>query len=475
MKLGGADMVWIKDIPDDDDLAKEVKRYALILETHRKRGAGQEGNCLALIDPALYSLDYELTHLLPSPIESPAAALDVATLGDRPGSFEAWEKVVAKLNKDIETKDNLYMIHQSEGCNYTFCWLPTDIRVNADGSVDIKSYINNLHPTKSAAFYVTLSKVLANTIPLVEQVLTDLAHPIDLRVPIVDDDKCVVQFTAPYPDDDTWGRVDSEADDDEVWDAWEEGIVYTEPVPSPFAKPERPLLPYSLRGEELQVVVEMQNIHLMPDEPETTEIKWQNSGIPTDKIVATSIWYYDVENVVVSDIKFRDPVGTYEELDIFCSILEKKAFAYAYGHDGDCGEGYDYSQPSGSTEIKSGRVVCFPNSYQYCKPLVKLADASKPGHVKMLLFYFAHPGVRLPSTSIVAPQQQDWWAERAFAVPPFKNLPGELCHMIRQQVAMPMSLEKARERYHGPWLHSHRYDGECEIYDAYFHYGYILG
>ncbi|KAJ2847315.1 hypothetical protein GGI22_006011 [Coemansia erecta] len=466
-------MVWIKDIPDDDDLAKEVKRYAHILETHCKQVAGQEVNCLALLDPAMYSLDYELTHLLPSPIGSPAAALDVATLGDRPGSFEAWKKVVADLNKDIETEDDLYMIYDRVYCNYHFGWLPTDIRVNTDGSVDIKSYINNLHPTKHAAFYAILSKVLANTIPLVEQVLTNLAHPTNLRVPIVDDE--CVQFTAPHPEDDTWGEIDSEADDDEVWNAWEEGIIYTEPVPAPFAKPERPLLPYSLRGEELQVAVEMQNIQLTPDEPETTNIKWQNSGIPTDKIVATSIWYYDVENVVVSDIKFRDPIGEHEELSLINNILEKKVFSYVYGVTDDIGKGYGYSQPSGSTEIKSGRAVCFPNSYQYCKPLVKLADASKPGHVKMLLFYFAHPGVRLPSTSIVAPQQQDWWAERAFAVPPFKNLPGELCHMIRQQVAMPMSLEKAHERYHGPWFHSYRDDGEFEVYDTYVHYGDILG
>ncbi|KAJ1885011.1 hypothetical protein LPJ81_006980, partial [Coemansia sp. IMI 209127] len=137
MKLGGADMVWIKDIPDDDDLAKEVKRYAHILETHHKRVAEQEDNCLALIDSALYSLDYELTHLLPSPIESPAAALDVATLGDRPGSFEAWGKVVADLNKDIRTEDDLCMIYDRVYCHYDFVWLPTDIRVNADGSVDI--------------------------------------------------------------------------------------------------------------------------------------------------------------------------------------------------------------------------------------------------------------------------------------------------------------------------------------------------
>ncbi|KAJ1886783.1 hypothetical protein LPJ81_006638 [Coemansia sp. IMI 209127] len=219
----------------------------------------------------------------------------------------------------------------------------------------------------------------------------------------------------------------------------------------------------------------MQNIQLTPEEPETTEFEWQNSGISTDKIVATSMWYYDVENVVVSDIKFRDPIGEHDELSLINDILEKKVFSYVYGVADDIGKGYGYEQPSGSTDIRNGRVVCFPNSYQYCRPLVKLVDASKPGYAKMLVFYFVHPGVRLPSTSIVAPQQQDWWAERAFAVPPFKDLPGELCHMIRQKVEMPMSLEKAHERYYDQWFHSYRDDGENEVYNTYVHYGDILG
>ncbi|KAJ1805517.1 hypothetical protein LPJ75_005290, partial [Coemansia sp. RSA 2598] len=62
-------------------------------------------------------------------------------------------------------------------------WLPTDIYVNGDGSVDFKSYINNIHPVENAGMYTAISKILARTIPLLEQVLTDWKHPRDLRVP----------------------------------------------------------------------------------------------------------------------------------------------------------------------------------------------------------------------------------------------------------------------------------------------------
>ncbi|KAJ2216507.1 hypothetical protein EV179_001302 [Coemansia sp. RSA 487] len=467
--LGGADMVWVSDVPDDNQLLREVKHYAAILEAHPKQKMELKDNTtLMLIDPLLYPLDYELSHLLPSPIESPATALRVSTFGDRPGSFEAWSKVVAELNKDIKTDDNIYTdCDQGNG----FCWLPTDIRVNADGSVHIKSYINNLHPTQHSFFYATLSKVLERTIPLFEQVLTDLVHPTNVRVPVVDDD--CVDYTAPHPDDVDWDEIDLDVEEDDIREAWEQGIIYTEPVPGAFVEPDRPLVPYSLRGEGLQVVVEMKNMHLTPENPEYKPFRWnrvnrwQNSGIPNDNIVATSIWYYDIDNMDISDIEFRDPVGEYKEIDYINDALDKKVFSYVYGESNDTSKGFGYEQVAGSTEIKSGRVVCFPNSYQHLRSSVKLADPSKPGHVKMLLFHFVHPGVRLPSTSIVAPQQQDWWIKDAFATSPLKGLPQELCHMIQQKVNMPMSLEKAREKYlDSGGLHL-RYESEFKSYSTY--------
>ncbi|KAJ2514700.1 hypothetical protein H4217_005609 [Coemansia sp. RSA 1939] len=92
MKLGGADMVWFKDTPDYDSLTSELKQYATVLEaTYPKRFVNQDegGRVLRLIDPLLYPLDYELTRVLSSPIESPEQALNVETFGDRPGSFKA--------------------------------------------------------------------------------------------------------------------------------------------------------------------------------------------------------------------------------------------------------------------------------------------------------------------------------------------------------------------------------------------------
>ncbi|KAJ1664210.1 hypothetical protein EV178_004340, partial [Coemansia sp. RSA 1646] len=53
--------------------------------------------------------------------------------------------------------------------------------VNDDGSSEVKSYINNLHPVRHKEFYPTVAKVFSKFVPLLEQVVTDLIHLRSLR------------------------------------------------------------------------------------------------------------------------------------------------------------------------------------------------------------------------------------------------------------------------------------------------------
>lgn len=39
----------------------------------------------------------------------------------------------------------------------------------------------------------------------------------------------------------------------------------------------------------------------------------------------------------------------------------------------------------------------------------RLADPSKSGHRKVLVLFLVDPHLRIPSTSIVPPQQKEWW------------------------------------------------------------------
>ncbi|KAJ1894587.1 hypothetical protein LPJ81_005129, partial [Coemansia sp. IMI 209127] len=266
MTLGGTDMVWTKDIPTDDVLTMEVKHYAISLEVLAMTSADQGGSTvLMLIDPRLYSLHYKKTRLLDTNIISPEAALKVQSFGNRQGDYKNWLSFIAKINRKRQ-KDSLYYHLYDRVIDYKYCWLPTDIQVNEDGSVSINSYINNLHPIRHSTFYVTLAKALQRTIPLVEQVLTDLVHPTKTRAQ----------------------EYNSECDT--------------------FSKPGRPLVPYSLRGTRLQVVVEMKNVVLTPHCPSHNIHGGVNPGSPDARIFATAIWFYDVENVSLTDMEFSDPV-----------------------------------------------------------------------------------------------------------------------------------------------------------------------
>ncbi|KAJ2664974.1 hypothetical protein IWW48_000588 [Coemansia sp. RSA 1200] len=239
MVLGGADMVWFKDIPDNSGLALELKEQTAVLEAAYPKehvDYKDSGRVLRLIDPFLYSLDYELTHVLPNPIETPEQALNVKIFGDKPGSFEAWYDIVA--------------------------------------------------------------------------VQADLLHPTPPRE-------------------------------------------------------------YSLRGKELQ-------------------------------------------------ISFRDPIGPCDELFLTSDIFEEIVYKYLYeAEDIDGGSGF--CQLPGANSIKGGRFK--------------------------LYLYLVHPGVRVPSASIVAPQQQEWWTDTVFSIPPLVHLPGELYAAILNNVDMPMPMEEARKRF----------------------------
>ncbi|KAJ2759503.1 hypothetical protein H4S06_002199, partial [Coemansia sp. BCRC 34490] len=305
-------------------------------------------------------------------------------------------------------------------------------------------------------------------IPLVEQVLIDLMHPNESRVR-VDDDRCV-RFTIPSPRNGTyrWGDLNT-TDNDDAWEDWKRGIVYFEPVPVHYVNHLRPLLlppTYSLRGEELQVVVEMETTYLTPEYSYCSKDEWRTSGTPNDNIVATAIWYYDVENTKISSIGFRDLIRPYDKYFPTRGPIAESVYHYVYNIGGiDRMLGWFFNQAYGFTGIKGGRVVCFPSSYQYTEPEMNLADPSKPGHVKKLYFHFVHPGVRVPSTSIVPPQQQEWWAGTVFSIPPMDSIPVELQTMILKNVDMPMSLKRAYEKYD-----RERYDKLCADEKAYNYY-----
>ncbi|KAJ2781915.1 hypothetical protein GGI18_003675 [Coemansia linderi] len=446
--LGAVDGVWCSDSLVDDKTAKALKNYAVILENVLDKNKYQHPNTghrvLDLIDPSLYPLMYQRSSVLSEPIASPLAALDLKSFGLFPATREEWSRAVnhSADSEVVDMRKRLYVadpghhyasiIFRSE----TFCWLPTEFRIDDDGLATIESYINNLHPRKHAVLYPVIASVFSKMVPMLEQVVTDLVHPRSPRV-VAYSSKW---YTSEGPEPtDTWSD-----DFDERYEQWKEERVFVPPQPEPFVAPDRPKTPYSLRGRRLQAMVKMSNIELTPENPERGVDDWHVEIMANERTIATGVYYYDVENIAGGNVEFREKMDE----DVDRDEDDWRGIGLVYGineEDGDEYDGVPLSQAIGGIEIMDQRCVVFPDIYQRKFPSLRLADSTKSGHCKTLVFYFVDPSTRIPSTEIVPPQQQSWWAESALATSPLSKLPCLVKKGILDKVDFPISLDKAKK------------------------------
>ncbi|RLV94291.1 hypothetical protein JA1_001804 [Spathaspora sp. JA1] len=159
--------------------------------------------------------------------------------------------------------------------------------------------------------------------------------------------------------------------------------------------------------ENLKVVVKLTDIQLTPENPRYESGSWNVEGRINEDIVATVLYYYDMDNVSQCKLSFRtafeDPV---------------------------CEQGAE--------------VVIFPNMYQSRIDSFELKDKTKPGYCKILSFFIVDPyNTNVISTDKVPPQQQEWWDDEELNY----LYPGntkEVILQLKQGGAWPMSLEEAK-------------------------------
>ncbi|KAJ2234167.1 hypothetical protein IWW45_003620 [Coemansia sp. RSA 485] len=446
-KLSGVNMLWYTDIPESSDLAQEFnaslsKMLKTMPKAHYYRPVIGKRRLLSeqIVDPSLYSLLYKSTHILPKPMSSPQEALCFPSYGTVPGSIEGWRQAVCDLNASMAKKDKGKDSEQSATAAACFVpynekyleltdptarhWLPTDIYVNQDGSVDFKSYINNIHPEEHADMYVPISKIISKAIPLLEQALTDWEHPRDLRIPY-DFDTCL-EFPTEHPAT-LEGKFNLYSEEYyQAVDEWKDTIIDTTPDPEEFVEPERPMVPYSLRNKNLQVVVEI-----------TDKGRTYLSDTASENIIATAEYYYDSKGEKPLTIEFEEAIKTdlYSIGDGYDLLAYDTLYGFSTGDKGD-----NHVQLAGYINVKQGRLICYPNVYEQGNDFHRCSD------LKRLTIYFVDPSVRIVSTAIVSPQQKDWWTKTVSSVPSrVSMLPSEVQEMVFKHVDSPMSFEKACE------------------------------
>eukprot|EP01067_Filipodium_phascolosomae_P004228 Filipodium_phascolosomae@DN273_c0_g1_i1.p1 len=309
-----------------------------------------------------------------------------------------------------------------------YSWLPTNFRVEADGLVKFKGYINNINPVSYPDAYVTIPKILEKFIPLWEKVLTRMTAPRENCIS-VDDDW--------YEGVERWPDFEEENIDEETW---------VPPPPNHSKLPEkykgqpRPKVKVNLKGRDLQVVVKLANIELDPKDAHYPGGAWHVEGMRNENIIATGLYYYVVDNITESRLQFREAVEDpgYEQGD------ESGVMAIYGLSDGD-----KMNRNLGYVVAKEGRCLAFPNTLQHCVQPFDISDKVHPANRKILAFFLINPCTKIPSTSEIPPQQMDWYkyALRKVVSTPNKRsfIPEFAVNLICDYLDFPISWEKAKE------------------------------
>ncbi|KAJ0391550.1 hypothetical protein P43SY_011830 [Pythium insidiosum] len=253
-------------------------------------------------------------------------------------------------------------------------WIPSDFRVDGDGNVKILSYINNLHPVLHREMYNSIEKIFSKFVPLFDRVLSWLVNSREPQ-PLMRD-----YYRHTYDN-----RVPA----------------FPEIPPQLTIDAQSPMQ-YTMKGTTVQVITKIAEIHLTPENPVYPGGSWHIEGTETENIVATGIYYFGCENITESKLSFRVIVHQppYDQND-------DMGVATTYGLENEDA----LIQNLGAATAIENRCIVFPNTLQHKVEPFKLADPTKPGVRKILAFFIVDPSKKIPSTSVIPPQQQDWLQE----------------------------------------------------------------
>ena len=381
---------------------------------------GSNNQVIDLVHPSLYIVQYDKTPVLKN------GQLEIIKYGE--------EIEYAKAGVD------------PSGVSKKFQWIPALVAKNSNGKFEFGSYINNLHPIKYKDLYDSIGDIFNAAIPGLNCVLTRYASQEFIRIPIpggsdaytdeYDKDREELDAELEREAEETghdydWEKMEAFEKDKlkylrEFIPKWEQAPVFDKPID------------LATMFDNLKVIVKLANIELTPENPVYAGGSWHVEGAINEDIVATVLYYYDVENITESRLSFRtgfdDPC--YEQGDDFYTetifgIKDEEVMV----------------REIGGIEAKEDRVVVFPNMFQHHVDPFELKDKTKPGHRKILCFFIVDPyNHNVITTDKVPPQQKEWWDDSSLDY----LFPGNLKQQILDlkgdnSSSWPMTLAQAKE------------------------------
>ncbi|KAJ2928107.1 hypothetical protein H1R20_g9003, partial [Candolleomyces eurysporus] len=448
-------------VPEGVKLALQsaIKPLESVPEAQNDWHPGSNGQVLGLVHPSLYPLVYGKTKVLPP-------GSQVTTLEDcisRCGEGGVIPTPVAKGNR---------VHYDSMSCDtydpYStkFQWLPCEVDISGDRP-KILSYINNLHPEKHKDLYYSIEDAIEAAIPLWEISIAgiNLEDPYSAAPEFQRIRYSRVQYTPDFqciPRSDFPPMFPGEGENDYHWRKiawWEDNRTLVIPEPDlPFDYERYELSNsdtfslkevYAKRGRPLQIIVKIENIELTPEKPAYGGRMWHVEGKLNEHICATAIYYHSCSNITDPCLAFRQVISDEAEA---CIDYEQDNSAWLQAIFG-CEHNGPKVQAAGAVKTLEGRLITFPNILQHGVERFKLADRTKPGHMKIVALLLVDPNVRIISTASVPCQRLDWWKEANITqVPPngspnlLESLPVEVQDQVFDQIQeFPIPLQKAKE------------------------------
>ena len=310
------------------------------------------------------------------------------------------------------SKKNASLFIESNSINHSkkYQWLPSDVTVK-DGFCKFESYINNLDVNSN--LNNTIEEIFNYFIPMFEECLALLKNkvkPIDiiqlnnedylfldknnlLKHDVNSKDLKKIKNIIKYDEikDDLYDNYDLTYDD--LLDSF---IIKLPIFNIKYKIPK--IKKYNLDNRKLQVIVKIGET-LINKNDTFKGGNYHVEGMINERIVATGIYYFEIDNIKDSKLEFRQSVT---DEDFNYNQYEYKHLEYIYGF-----ENFNkFTQNLGSITALEGRMLVFPNIYQHKILPFDLIDANKVGIRKILVFFLVDPEVKIISTSMV--KQQDF-------------------------------------------------------------------
>ncbi|KAK6091346.1 hypothetical protein MT418_8559 [Batrachochytrium dendrobatidis] len=313
---GPVELTYILDNGIPDNVYTRLMANVSDIEHESNHNTGQMVH--NLIDASMYSVVYGQTMIAPLSIRLKYTTMVPCDI-----------LLSTQLVSDTPIIDG-----SPEFISRKFQCLPSEFRVEQDGSVTINSYINNLNPIWHRDMYKCIAKIFKCFVPMFESLFRTI-HPMFKYIDIHNG-------TNGYESSNQSDRGGMESDTQVT------RPVYVPTLPEHFQSKYESAKPVSLRGRNLQVIVKLTNIQLTPSKPKYDEGNWHNECPINESIVAVGLYYYDVENITTPKLDFREAADCFDY-----QVASNMYWKDVYGIDRESPR----SQYIGSLELPNGRCV----------------------------------------------------------------------------------------------------------------------